>query len=131
MGNEATNEIIYTTTANHATTIHSIKDLFLTMNEWGIIPITMFFVLLFFVLDFLRDKRLDKVNDKFTEVLKENNRVQVHLKEAIQQQTDFFRDYIKQQDTSHKEIIARLDEIKQNQILIITDKICKKNGLQG
>ena len=113
---------------NHANTIHSLKDLFLTMNEWGIIPITMFFVLVFFVLDYIRDKRLDKINDKFTEVVRESNRVNLHLREAIKEQTDFFKDDIKKQESNHREIINLLDEIKQNQLLIITDKICKKFG---
>lgn len=113
---------------DNAETIHSIKDLFLTMNDWGVAPIAIFFVLLFFVLDYIRDKRLDKMNNKFTEIFKENNKVNLHLSEAIKEQTDFFREDIKRQENSHKEIINRLDEIRANQILIITDKICKKMG---
>lgn len=119
MGNEAINQ---------APLIHSVKDLFLSMNEWGIIPIIMFFVLLFFVLDYVRDKRQDKMNDKFTEILKEHSRVNLNLSLAIKEQTDFFRDDIKKQDKNHTDIITRLDEIKSNQLLIITDKICKKMG---
>ena len=97
---------------NHANTIHSLKDLFLTMNEWGIIPITMFFVLVFFVLDYIRDKRLDKINDKFTEVVKESNRVNLRLREAIKEQTDFFKDDIKKQE------INTLCKLKKNNIFL-------------
>ena len=123
------NEVL--NTANHAQTIHSVKDLFISMNEWGIIPITMFFMLMFLIIDFFRDKRFEKINDKFDEALRENNRVNLHLREAIKEQTDFFRDYIKQQDKQHNEILTRLDEIKHNQILIITDKICNKKFNKG
>lgn len=117
-------EVIY----NHSATIHSFKELFLTMNEWGITPIVLFFTLLFLFKDHLSDKKDDKRNDKLMTLFEANIQARDRLSEAIKEQTDFFRDYIKQQDGQHKEIISRLDEIKTNQMLIITDKICKKMG---
>ena len=78
----------------------------------------------------ISDKRSDKNNARLAELFQGNIEAREKLSEAIREQTGFFKENIKQQNEQHKEqhkeIIDRLDEIKDNQVLIITDKICGK-----
>lgn len=124
------NEVLNYSQNGNAETIASIKDLFLTMNEWGVIPIALFFTFAFFLKMLISDKRSDKNNARLAELFQGNIEAREKLSEAIREQTGFFKENIKQQNEQHKEqhkeIIDRLDEIKENQVLIITDKICGK-----
>ena len=111
--------------ADQSGNITAFKDLFLTMNDWGVTPIVFFFILIYLIKSHFDNKRFDLYNAKIVELLKESTKAQNDLTSAIDKQTTFFKNYLQTQDIHHNEIVKRLEEIKTNQILIITDKICK------